>query len=60
MIDPQPAASAQALDQQPAVVAALHFEIGDRLDQVRQAREAIIARGVPPVNGGGSAPGALS
>src|SRR4051794_22505893 len=44
MIDPQRAGSAQALHEQAPVIAALHFKIGDRLDQVGEAREAIVAR----------------
>src|SRR3954471_19714874 len=36
---------AEALDQQGAVVAAANLEIGHRLDEVRQARVAEVARG---------------
>ena len=37
--------SAQPLDQQSAVVTRLHFEIGHRLDEVREAGVAVVARG---------------
>src|SRR5260370_39280644 len=45
MIDPQAPRSAQALDQQPAVIAALHLEIGHRLDEVGEAGEPVITGG---------------
>src|SRR4029078_11963156 len=36
---------AETLHQQPAIVAGLHLEVRDRLDEVGQARVAVVARG---------------